>query len=722
MNLKFRLFFLLFIILGLTAVPASAINKVVASYTNLPIRLDGKLDEPAWKHAGIIADLVQQSPHPGEPTPFHTKVYVITTNRALYIGIQCTDPNPSRISVHTMQRDSEMEGDDKVAVLLDTFGDNRTGFLFQVNPAGARTDGLISGPESMSLDWDGIWNARTRRTKTGWTVEMRIPAHTLRFTPGQEVWKMDVQRWVARKQLSLRWAGTTLDCHRFDMRHTGALAGMKRMNQGHGFSVSPYGVVNTNQNFQDGHSALKATAGLDLRYSITPGISGMLTLNTDFAETEVDTRQVNLTRFSLFFPEKREFFLEGSNLFNFGTGLHEDFIPFYSRRIGLYDGKQIPIDFGVKVMGQQGPWSMAMLDVQTRDSDSVPATNMFAGRLTYDVNSHLRIGTIMTNGNPDGISDNTMAGVDALWTTSTFRGNKNFSIGGWFAGTSGDLEAGRKSGWGFKVDYPNDLWDMSITYKEFGDAMDPGLGFLPRPGTRQLSLGMAYQPRPGGRLGNWVRQMFFESYFRYVESLKGVTESWRLFTAPFNVDTQSGAHFEFNIAPQYEFLYEPFEISDGVFIPAGGYHFLRFRVELESPRSNPFVIGTSTWFGEFYTGRLTQARAYLHWSGTGGHLHMELQTEHDYGYLPQGNFVERLWQFKLVYAFTPDLVLSSYTQYDNSSREIGVNNRLRWTIAPGRDIFLVWNYGWEQPLYRPLSRSIPLSNQIALKCRWTWRW
>ncbi|MCK5878364.1 MAG: carbohydrate binding family 9 domain-containing protein [Holophagae bacterium] len=720
MNLKILYFFLL-ILISVWIVPAAAENRVVAVRTDSPIHMDGKLDEAAWQHAGIIADLTQQSPLPGEPTPFHTRTFVLITDRSLFIGIQCDDPEPARMSAHTMQRDNEMDGDDKVAILLDTFGDNRTGFMFQVNPAGARTDGLVSGAESMSLDWDGIWDARTCRTETGWTVEIEIPAHTLRFTPGQDIWKMDVQRWVARKQLSLRWAGITLDCHRFDMRHTGVMSGLKDMNQGHGLSVSPYGVIQSDRDFRDNRRAFSGTGGLDIRYSITPGITGMLTLNTDFAETEVDTRQVNLTRFNLFFPEKRSFFLEGSNLFDFGIGLHQDFVPFYSRRIGLHDEKPVPIDFGVKVMGQQGPWSMAMLDVQTRDSDSTPGTNMFAGRVVYDLTPHLHVGTILTSGNPDGVSDNTLAGIDAVWTTSTFHGDKNFSAGGWFAGTSGDLEAGRKTGWGFKVDYPNDLWDVNVTYKEFGEAMNPGLGFLPRPGTRQLSVGMSYRPRPKGKLGKWVRQMFFQSYAWYVENLDGVTESWRLFTAPFNVHTQWGNHFEFNIAPRYEFLYEPFEISDGVFIPAGGHHFLRYRVELESSESYPFVIGTSTWFGEFYTGHLTEAEIYIRWSGNDGHLHLELETEHDFGHLPEGNFVKRLWQFKLIYAFTPDLVLSSYTQYDNDSREIGFNNRLRWTLTPGRDIFLVWNYGWERPVDRPLTNSIPLANQIALKFRWTWR-
>jgi len=719
--LRNRYYFLLMLII-VWIVPVAAENRVKAGRTDEPIHLDGRLDEPAWQHAGVIGDLTQQSPYPGEPTPFHTRSYILVTSRALYIGIVCDDPKPSRMSAHTMQRDSEMDGDDKVAVLLDTFGDNQTGFMFQVNPAGARTDGLISGAESMSLDWDGIWDARTCRTKTGWTVEIKIPSHTLRFTPGQDIWKIDVQRWVARKQLSLRWAGITLDCHRFDMRHTGILSNMKGMNQGHGLSISPYGAIQTDRNFRDNHQVLKATGGLDIRYSITPGITGMLTLNTDFAETEVDTRQVNLTRFSLFFPEKSSFFLEGSNLFDFGIGLNQDFVPFYSRRIGLHNEKPVPIDFGVKVMGQQGPWSMVMLDVQTRDSDNTPGTNMFAGRVVYDLTPNFRVGTILTSGNPDGVSENTMAGVDAVWSTSTFHGDKNFRAGGWFAGTSSELETGRKSGWGFKVDYPNDLWDMHITFREFGDAMNPALGFLPRPGTRQLSAGLAYQPRPEGKTAKWIRQMFFESSIWYVENLNGVTETWRLFTAPFNVNTQSGAHFEFNIAPTYEFLYEPFEISKGVFIPAGDYHFLRYRVELESSDSNPFAIGTSTWFGEFYTGHLTQAEVYIRWSAYGGHLHMALETEHDFGHLPQGNFVERLWQFKLVYAFTPYLVLSSYTQYDNGSRDIGVNNRLRWTIAPGRDIYLVWNYGWERPLDRPLSNSIPISNQIALKLRWTWQW
>jgi len=693
---------------------------VTAASASGVIKVDGILDEPAWRSAGVIANLTQQSPKPGEPTPFRTEVRVLVDATTLYVGFVCTDPEPSRIALNTMQRDSWMDGDDAVSLYLDPFGDGRNGYFFRINSAATRTDGLVSGAEPTSLDWDGIWYAAATRTATGWTAEIAIPAQTLRFTAGRETWGLEIERWVARNRMALRWSGTTLDAKADDMSRAGRLRGVAGLRQGLGLSIAPYGLGRLATDFEEPNRALTGKFGLDVAYNVTPQLNAVLTVNTDFAETEVDTRQVNLTRFPLFFPEKRSFFLEGSDLYVFGLGLGSSFIPFYSRRVGLYDGEIVPIAAGAKVLGRAGPFGIAVLDVETRSTGAVPGTNLFAGRITYDVDSHLRLGTIVTNGDPSGTRKNSLLGLDAVWRTSTFAGDKNFAVGLWGAGSAGDVGSGKRTGWGLKVDYPNDLWDLNVNFRELGDSLQPALGFVPRPGTRQYDVTAAYQPRPAGGPFGWVRQFFFEVEGSLVTDLSDRAQSWLVFTAPFNVTTQSGEHLEANWAPQYERLDAPFEISPGVVIPVGGYTFNRFRLQAESSTYRPVRAGATVWFGPFFDGTLTQVIAYLNATAPGGHLRGGISLENDYGYLPWGNFITRLYQVNGVYAFTPDLVLSANVQYDTESRDLGVNTRLRWTIQPGSDLFFVWNRGWKETGDARASLP-PVAEEVVLKLRWTFR-
>jgi len=478
---------LLVILLLALVLPSHARGETVptvrAGEADGAIRIDGVLDEPAWGRAGRIANLTQQEPEPGVPTPHDTEVLVLVDDENLYIGVICHDPNPQWIIVHTMQHDGNFSGD-KIALVFDTFGDQRRGYYFETNAVGACLEGLISGPEEFSADWDGIWDAHTRRTRDGWIAEIRIPAQTLRFTPGAESWGFNVERWVARDRIVLRWAGTSLDARFQDLRRAGRLEGIGRLRQGRGLGISPYGLGRRNSDLATDYSTVELDGGLDITYNVTPRVTAVLTLNSDFSETEVDNRQINLTRFPLFLPEKRAFFLKGSNLFSFGAGLHYDFIPFFSRRIGLYQGELVPLRGGVKVLGQVGKWSLAVLDAVMGESALTERTNLLAGRLLYDVTEHLTLGTIVTDGDPRGDCDNTLVGVDAIWQTSTFRGEKNLSVGGWFTWTGRDTIGGQPTGWGLKIDYPNDLWDVFFIYKEFGDGLNPALGFLPRPGTR----------------------------------------------------------------------------------------------------------------------------------------------------------------------------------------------------------------------------------------------
>src|SRR5579859_505751 len=726
-----------FVLLAMSNAARAETPSVAALKIPGSIILDGKLDEPEWRGAPVIT-LIQQAPHPGAPTLYKTEVRVLVSKDAIYFGFICHDPHPEAIAMHTMVRDGDQSGDDSVSIVLDTYGDHRTGYYFQINAAGARVDGLIDHPEDVSLDWDGIWDARTSRTREGWSAEIVIPSRTLSFARRHDAWGLNVQRFIARGGRTwLRWSSPTLDSFLFDLSRAGTLTGVGSLEQGKGIELTPYATGKSTRFFGVSPRSWQGSEGGDLTWKITPQLVSVFTANTDFAETEVDSRQINLTRFPLFFPEKRAFFLEGANQYTFGLGLGQQFIPFFSRTIGLLDGTQIPLDGGVKLNGRAGKWNLAFLDVQTRDttvphevvsdlglhSNVISGTNLLASRISYDVNDNLRVGTIVTNGDPEALRQNTLAGFDAVWRTSKFRGNKNLFLGGWAGTTQGDVVPGDHNGWGFRVDYPNDLLACQMNMNQYGEAFQPLLGFLPRPGTRQTDVGCAYQPRPSkdGPFG-WVRQEFFENEYLRVTDPQGILESWEYFMAPVNVRMETGDRFEFNWNPHGETLLAPFEVSPGVFIPPGDYTFTRWRFEAQTSAHRPLQFGTTTWFGQFFNGHLTQQENYLKWTSPKGRVQMEIVTQNDFAHMPEGNFVQKLWQVQAAYAWNPNLILTSFIQYDTDSQNVGANTRLRWTIKPGNDLFIVWNRGWQRLLTRPDLSLVPQTDLIAVKLRWTFRY
>src|SRR6266568_6644921 len=319
-----------------------ATAATAAATSSASITLDGLLNEPAWRDAPVMK-LIQQAPKPGQPTPYETQVQVILTSDRIYFGFTCKDPDPGHIAIHTMRRDGDLLGDDTVSIVLDTYLDRRTGYFFQINAAGTRVDGLISTADSVSLDWDGIWDARTARIPGGWSAEIVIPSRTLSFTPGLNDWGLNLERFVPRERLWLRWSSPTLDSFLYDLSRAGRLSGVGELKQGKGIEITPYATGKTRQFYGAGARAWQGAVGGEVTWKITPQLVTVFTANTDFAETEVDTRQINLTRFPLFFPEKRSFFLEGANQYVFGLGLGSSFIPFFSRQIGLINGQPVPI-------------------------------------------------------------------------------------------------------------------------------------------------------------------------------------------------------------------------------------------------------------------------------------------------------------------------------------------------------------------------------------------
>ena len=471
----------------------------------------------------------------------------------------------------------------------------------------------------------------------------------------------------------------------------------------------------------------RSHASLDVTQRVGANTLASLTVNTDFAETEVDARRVNRTRFPLFFPEKRTFFLEGADIFDFGLGLSDDLdvIPFFSRRIGLFAGEQVPIDLGGKVNGRVGGTSFGALAVRTRDVDTLnTSSTMTVVRVKQNVLQESSVGFIATTGDPVARSGSWLVGPDFTYQTSHFRGDKNFLVGVWgLAAGREDLRRGDRGAAGIEVDYPNDLWEMAFKYKRIGDAFAPSLGFVPRPGVHIGHVAVNWQPRPTRPIGPLhIRQCFWENELSYVAGLAGGWQSYRYFMAPINCRLESGDRFEFNVVPAGERIAEPFEVADGVTIPAGTYHFNRFRLEGGLAAKRRFSAQATWWFGQFYDGRLDQYELTASWKPSALVI-LELSGERNVGRMAEGNFSQHVLGTRLRLNVSPDLQLTSFVQYDNESRSLGTNSRLRWTFHPLGDLFVVYNHNLRTRDPLTLRRELVFaSNELLVKAQYAFRY
>jgi Domain of unknown function (DUF5916)/Carbohydrate family 9 binding domain-like len=697
---------------------------VAAVLTTEPIRLDGKLDEAVWGRTAPIGPLLQRVPKQLQPPTEKTEVRILYDRDNLYIGIVCHDRDPMAVVSTQLARDVDLKVDDHVTVVLDPFFDQRNGFFFQVNPAGARTDGQISNNEDrLTFNWDGVWDAGARRTEDGWATEIAIPFKTLRFKPGQTTWGFNVERTIKRKQEDDRWASALKDVWISNLSKAGRLTGLEGLQQGRGWELRPY----VSGGKESNEARLKG--GLDVTKNVTPNLTGVLTVNTDFAETEADSRQVNLTRFPLFFPEKRQFFLEGAGTYDvagLGTG-NSDFVPFFSRRIGLIgvsESQEVPILAGAKLSGRLGNYNLGFLDVETQKVDALEVDgqtqtlerqNLLATRVSRNLFRQSSVGFFATRGNPDGAGDNSMVGADMRLATSTFRADKNLSLDLWVARTDDEATRRADGAFGAGLNFPNDLWDVSLNFKHFGEAFVPALGFLPRAGINKLDSRIAFQPRPG-RGG--IRQFFFEFEPEYITNLTGLVENWRVFTAPFNVRTESGEHLEWNWIPQFEHLDLPFEIAEGIVIPAGSYRFTRYRVEVNTAEKRAWVVDFTFRYGGFYDGDLKQLEAALTLKPS-THVYLQLSTVLNDAVLPEGSFQAKIYAAKLDYNFSPNVTWANLVQYDSESRLLGAQSRFRWIVRPGNDVFVVLNRGWENREFDGV--LVPSFDKGSVKLQYTFR-
>jgi hypothetical protein len=665
---------------------------------NARITVDGILNEPEWAAASSIGELVQREPKPGEKPTEQTEVKILYDSLNVYIGIMCYDSRPSQIVATQMSRDADLSADDRIEILIDSFHDRHNAFYFSTNPSGALVDGLLVENGTLNRDWNAIWFARTRRSDQGWSCELAIPFKSVGFKKGEAVWGFNFSRTIKRKIEEDRWASPRLDVNFFQVSEAGEIVGLTDINQGRGLDIRPFLSSKALHNVDRGND-FSGKTGLDIFYNITPSLKWTTTFNTDFAETEVDNRQINLTRFPLFFPEKRSFFLENAGVFSF-SNTSPEIIPFFSRRIGLLAGNEVPLRAGTKLTGKAGPYSLGVLAVRTGESDfedgaGIGAKNLFVARVKRDFLKQSYIGGIYTEGNPAGPAASRTYGADLHLFTSRFLGKEqNFGVDAFGLKSSNEGVTSRDTTYGFSAQYPNDLWGLGITWWHIGKNFAPALGFVPRANVNKLSISAEFDPRPKDFLN--VRQMFHEFFFtRFTRLDKSRTESWRLFTAPINYELNSGEHIEFNYAPQFERLFEPFEISSGVVLPPGDYRFTRWRLEINTASKRRWKFDNEWWFGSYWSGHADEVATSFQYK-LAPHLLANIGMDQTFARLKEGNFVARIFSFGADYSVSALLTFYNLVQLDNESRNLGWQSRVRWILRPGNEVFVVFNQGWLQ--------------------------
>ena len=683
--------------------------KVYRLNENEKISIDGNLYESFWKLADSISNLKMVVPSEGLNPSERTTIKILSDNKNIYLGIKCYDSDAEKITSYSKSRDASFENEDGIKFIFDTFLDRRSGYIFAVNPTGTRYDALVSNfGESENPNWDGVWDAKTNIDTEGWTTEIIIPIQSLSFLSGSSEWGFNFERKIQRNLETDRWTGLKRDYKLGQVTHAGKITGLPLFDLGIGLTLKLSALGSTVKSFsENSHSELDFSA--DFTQKITSDISTQVTINTDFAETEVDTRRTNLTRFPLFFPEKRGFFLEGSDVFDFGIGLNEELVPFFSRRIGLYNGNKVPIIFGAKANGKFNNTNFGVLVTRTNKVDNmVSASSMGAFRLKQNILEESSLGVIGTFGDPEGKSNIWLLGLDFTYQTSKFLDDKNFLAGVWGIYNNNPDLKGDNSAFGLKIDYPNDLLDISFTAKKIGDTFSPSLGFVQRMGIISYRIGVEYMPRPDW---GYIHQFSFESAFTLVTNLNHEWENYELFTAPINILFESGDKFEFNIVPTGENLPEDFEINDGVILKKGPYDWVRYRLEVETASKRVVSTEAVWWFGSFYDGYLDQIELVLALRPSNS-INLSFNYEKNIAKLPAGNFTQDLFGGKLQFSFTPDFVLSSFIQYDSESKSIGTNTRIRWTFNMLGDLFIVYNHNVNRILNKFWQYE---SNQLIIK-------
>lgn len=686
----------LLVVLAAVLVPRPAWSQtsepstITALEIESTIEIDGQLNEPAWALVPRISNFTQRELDFGTPVTERTEVAVLFDRDAFYVGFWGFDREAGRILASEMARDFSGSGDDTFEIVLDPFNDDRNGYLFVVNPNGAMADALIAeNGSTLNRDWDGVWEVEARRTGEGWFAEIRIPFSTLRFGPRPEDgWGLNFERNIRRKREQALWQGWSRDFNLEQVSRAGLLTGLHNLGGVTLLEILPHAVGGTEWT-PDADRRSVGHLGLDLTYLPAPAFKVNVTVNPDFAQVESDREQVNLTRFSLFYPEKRNFFLEGQEFFDYGLG--SDVRPFYSRRIGLAEDRtEIPILGGARVLGKRKNTTLGAMVLQTAREGLNPASNFGVLRWKQDVLDESSVGLLAVSRIASGRTNATY-GFDLHYATSEMFGEREFEAGLSLARSfTSDADDRTGTAHRFYVDYPNDLVEFSASWSRAGEAFNPEVGFVRRTAFQRFASELQFNPRP--RFLPFLQQVevkpFEISY--YQDDRTGDLQSLFVEFRPLGFTTRSGDQFEFNLQRGAEHLLEPFELFEGAEIPADTYWFTRWELQLESFGGRTVSGELELGGGDFYLGRRQTYAVSGRWK-TSKYLTLTTDYEHNRVTLEGDTFLIDEVAGRMGFAFSPKLFGAVAVQWNNEDDEVILNFRLNWIPRPGSDLFLVIN-------------------------------
>ena len=663
-----------------------------------PLRVDGQLDEAVYRDVPAISDFIQAEPLSGPPATQKTEAWILFDDEAIYVTFRCWESNPERMIADEMRRDSfNITNQDAVAFAFDTFRDRRNAVVFNVTPLGAFMDGQVTDERSYNGDWNPVWQVRAGRFDGGWTVEARVPFKSLRYDGGDEpVWGVELSRenkWKNEITYITPMPRTFAIMGMMQASQWGTLVGLRVPPSGVRLDLKPYvtGSVLTNRvAVPPVSNDLSGDVGMDAKWGVTDNLSADLTWNTDFAQVEADEQQVNLTRFSLFFPEKREFFLENQGTFAFGGpgvfGAGAGDVPtlFYSRRIGLGGGQVVPIEAGGRLTGRMGPFVIGVVDIVSDESPALglPRTNFSAARVKRDILRRSSIGAMATYRSRGETSPgrSTLYGVDS--TLSFFR---DVFVNAYWARTEA---AAADVSYRAQLNWSGDRWGAQAERLYVGPRFDPGIGFVRRLDMEKTQGLFRFSPRPG-QVGA-IRKYTYQVSGSSIENSRGRVESQDL-TGQFALDFQNGDRLSTQFNHSFEYLPRPFAIAAGVTLPVASYAFNDVQASFTFTQQRRLSGTASIQMGEFYNGTIRVVGL------TGGRFEfstrfsVEPSMTLNWVDLPAGAFTNRLVGSRVTYTMTPRMFASALVQYSSSARTFSTNARLRWEYTPGSEFFVVYN-------------------------------
>src|SRR5437667_1418400 len=663
------------------------------------IRLDGRLDEPDWLRADSLTDLRQREPLTGESGTERTTVRVLRDASALYVGVRAYDEAPHRIRATQLRRDADLSSDDNVQLLIDSFHDRRGAFVFGTNPNGARWDAQLTDLDNLNENWNGIWDVAVARDPGGWTAEFRIPFATLRFRSGTDVrFGFNVRRFIRRKNEQDLWRSWGRTEGLYQLLRAGGLREIGPVVRARDVELYPYMLARAIEPTHDSASGrlmsrlIEAKTGMDAKLAYSPTVTADLTAGTDFAQVEADQQVINLTRFPFFFPEKRQFFLESSGLFDFGTPGRTQ--VFYSRRVGLDSaGNPIPIVAGGRLYGRQGPWRIGVLDAQTGANRATDAVV----RVQHDLLARSYVGLIGALQSMTGAAPRGTGGFDVDLPLIVH--GQNLEPKFWIAGSRTPGVSDVPLAWRLSADNPNDLFDNFVSLYRIDSGFDPALVFVRRTGIWETTGHVDFMPRPHA-LG--IRQLDFTvpipswDIIANASGSVGRTGDWQTAWFEWRVlggDRDNGDHFEINYQRQFDAPPDTFAMFRGVSVPPGRYWWSRYELQYETSAAHAVSVAAFVNWGPFYGGRSADLELQGTWRG-GGHAIVGVSVARTAARLPAGGFTALQTSSRLEYDLNPRTSLLGFVQYTNEDQRADFNIRFHWIPVIGDDVFIVWNSGY----------------------------